>query len=57
MTWMELNEIEQVLEKVAAPPPEGFRIKTHISGAFTAARKFVMHRRISHGSRGYVESI
>ena len=30
MTWMELYEIEQVLEKVAAPPPEGFRIKTHI---------------------------
>jgi len=42
MTWMELYEIEQVLEKVAAPPPEGFRIKTHI----TSLRRFYRREKI-----------
>ncbi len=34
--WLELHPIKTVLEFVAAPPPEGFGIKTHI----TSLRRF-----------------
>jgi hypothetical protein len=34
--WLELHPIKTVLELVAAPPPEGFGIKTHI----TSLRRF-----------------
>jgi hypothetical protein len=36
LTWLELYPIKEVLEMVAAPPPEGFGIKTHI----TSLRRF-----------------
>jgi hypothetical protein len=42
MTWLSNLEIAQVLDKVAAPPPEGFGIKTHI----TSLRRFYQREKI-----------
>ena len=36
MDWLELHPVQKVLELVAAPPPDGFGIKTHI----TSLRRF-----------------
>src|SRR5689334_1039798 len=42
MTWIETLDIEQVLEKVAARPPDGFGLKTHI----TSLRRFYRREKI-----------
>lgn len=36
LTWLDLLPVKEVLEKVAAPPPEGFGIRTHV----TSLRRF-----------------
>ncbi|HYE31374.1 MAG TPA: hypothetical protein VEH27_08105 [Methylomirabilota bacterium] len=39
--WLETHSVKQVLEMVAAPPPEGFGLKTHI----TTLRRFHLRAR------------
>ena len=36
LTWIEIHPIQTVLERVAAPPPDGFGMKTHV----TSLRRF-----------------
>jgi hypothetical protein len=48
--WLELHPIKTVLEFVAAPPPEGFGIKTHI----TSMRRFQL-RAQAHNQRDLAE--
>ena len=36
LSWLEMFPIAEVVQKVAAPPPEGFGIKTYI----TSLRRF-----------------
>jgi hypothetical protein len=45
VTWIETYNIGQVLEKVAAPPPDGFGIKTHI----TSLRRFYQREKLRDG--------
>ena len=44
VTWIETLPIKVVLDKVAAPPPEGFNIRTHI----TSLRRFYQRERNAH---------
>jgi hypothetical protein len=48
--WLELHPIKTVLELVAAPPPEGFGIKTHI----TSLRRFQL-RAQAHNQKDLAE--
>ncbi len=36
LTWLEIHPIQTVIELVAAPPPDGFGMKTHV----TSLRRF-----------------
>jgi hypothetical protein len=45
VTWIETGNIGQVLEKVAARPPDGFGIKTHI----TSLRRFYQREKLRDG--------
>src|SRR6188508_3187316 len=44
VTWIETLPIKLVLEKICAPPPEGFNIRTHI----TSLRRFYQRERNAH---------
>jgi hypothetical protein len=44
VTWIETLHIKTVLEKVAAAPPEGFNVHTHI----TSLRRFYQKERNQH---------
>jgi hypothetical protein len=43
LTWLELYPINEVLDRLAAPPPDGFNIRTHI----TSLRRFQQHAQIN----------
>ena len=47
--WLELHPAKTVLEMVAAPPPEGFGIKTHLTSLrrFHARARACFHREIT----------
>jgi hypothetical protein len=47
--WLELHPAKTVLEMVAAPPPEGFGIKTHLTSLrrFHARARTCFHREIT----------
>jgi hypothetical protein len=43
LTWLELYPTNEVLQMIAAPPPQGFGIQTHI----TSLRRFQQHAQVN----------